>query len=134
MKTMGDRSEQGTLPLVGKNILIVDDSLDGAGALAEMLGGDGHNVRIAGDGPSALELMSEFTPDLVLLDIGLPGMDGYALALEIRKRVAFDATRLIAVTGYGQSSDRERAANAGFAGYLLKPIDLGRLYELIANQ
>jgi PAS domain S-box-containing protein len=96
-------------PPVARRILVVDDNSDGLESLATLLGIAGHQVRIAADGPSALVAASEFGPDVVLLDIGLPGMDGYEVARRLRAQPAFRSTRLIALTGWGQDADRERS-------------------------
>src|SRR5205823_5296868 len=100
--------------------------------LSESLLALGHQTRVAYDGPSALETAAEFDPDVALLDIGLPVMDGYELARRLRvgKWVKKDL-RLVALTGYGQDSDRSRSAAAGFDDHLVKPIDIGRLNLVI---
>ena len=104
------------------DVLIVDDNHDAAELMGEILGGYGHNVRIANTGPEALVILSNFKPHAAILDIGLPVMDGYELARCIRTEQP--NVRLIAVTGYGQSSDRERTAAAGFADHLVKPVGI----------
>ncbi len=106
----------------GQNILLVDDNEDARILLAEVLMSVGHEVVSAGDGPEALEAIKTFTPDIAILDIGLPVMDGYELAGRVRQ--AFDGVRLIALTGYGQRSDHERTRSAGFEKHLVKPIDV----------
>ena len=99
--------------------------------LAEALKSIGHNTQIAHDAPSALQSVSAFAPDVMLLDIGLPVMDGYELARAIRAIADLNSTRLIALTGYGQRADRERALEAGFNEHLVKPIDLRRLLAVL---
>lgn len=106
-------------------VLIVDDNVDGAEMLAEAVGALGYRTAIAHDGPQALQLEAEFAPQIALLDIGLPVMDGYDLAGRLRERRA--DLILIAITGYGQASDREQARGAGFKDHLTKPIDLDKL-------
>jgi CheY-like chemotaxis protein len=108
-------------------VLVVDDNEDAAALLAEALERWGHRVQVAFDGPSALRAVERFTPDLALLDIGLPAMDGYELARRLRALPALAHVRLLAVTGYGQERDRRAAADAGFDGHLAKPVELGVL-------
>jgi CheY-like chemotaxis protein len=116
-----------------RRIMIVDDNEDAAEILAETLQFVGHDTQIAHDAPSALKSVSGFSPDVILLDIGLPGMDGYELARAIRSMADLNSPRLIALTGYGQDSDRRRAAEAGFDLHLVKPIDIDRLLAVIAD-
>jgi PAS domain S-box-containing protein len=120
-----------TAPL---RILVVDDNRDAADTVAELLRLLGNEVRIANDGKAALEAFSAFAPDVALLDIGLPDIDGYELARRIR--CAADdgrGVRLIALTGWGQAEDRERAAAAGFDQHWVKPVDLQKLQGLAAS-
>jgi len=112
-------------------ILIVDDNRDIADVLAQLLRTRGHTVQVAYDAAAALALVEQFRPQFALLDIGLPAMDGYELAVRLRKRRGLSRMVLLAVTGYGQLSDRRRARRAGFAEHLTKPIDLPRLLSLI---
>jgi PAS domain S-box-containing protein len=105
-----------------RRILVVDDNADAAEALALALGAIGHEVRLAGDGPSALDVAAEFKPEVVLLDIGLPGMDGYEVARRFRARKEWAGIVMVALTGYGQEEDRRRAQDAGFDHHLVKPI------------
>lgn len=108
-----------------KRVLVVDDNEDAADMLAETLTMLGHRVRVANDGPTALRVARELEPEVVLLDIGLPVMDGYELAERLRSLPeVHDDTRFIAVTGYGQEEDRERSRRAHFAAHLVKPIAL----------
>jgi signal transduction histidine kinase len=104
------------------SVLIVDDNHDAAELMGEILGAYGHDVRVAYTGPDALALLDSFTPEVAILDIGLPVMDGYELAGRIHSRLP--AIRLVAVTGYGQSSDREKTAAAGFHDHLVKPVSI----------
>jgi signal transduction histidine kinase/ActR/RegA family two-component response regulator len=106
---------------VRRRILIVDDNADSAEALALALGA-GHEVRLAADGPSALKAAAEFRPDVVLLDIGLPGMDGYEVGRRLRAETGSHGMVLVALTGYGQEQDRQRSRDAGFEHHLVKPI------------
>ncbi|HEX3474060.1 MAG TPA: ATP-binding protein [Kofleriaceae bacterium] len=118
---------------LGKHrILVVDDNEDARGLLADILSQLGHDVRAVGDGPQALAIVREFIPDVAVLDIGLPGMDGYELAAQLRRALPVTGMRLIALSGYGQASDRERSEAAGFDGHLVKPVELRRLLDAIA--
>jgi len=112
-------------------ILIVDDNQDAAQILGELLSMQGHDVRVAYDGPSALDAVKHFTPRIALLDIGLPIMDGYEVAGHLRALPHLQGIGLIALTGYGQASDRLRSANAGFDHHLVKPVDIDVVEELI---
>ena len=99
--------------------------------LREVLVAYGHTVRYAHDGPSALRIAEEFLPDLALLDIGLPVMDGYELARRFAAHSSLSTTRLVAITGYGQEQDRRRSEAAGFAAHLVKPVDHEQLRLLV---
>ena len=115
-----------------RSILVVDDNEDAASSLAMLLRMTGHEVAIAHDGESALKRMqSSPPPEIVLLDIGLPGMSGYEVAARLREDPARSAMRLYALTGYGQEEDRRRSAEAGFDGHLVKPVVPGELFALI---
>ncbi|WP_438041734.1 ATP-binding protein [Sorangium sp. So ce128] len=118
-------------PAGQRRILLVDDNFDAAELLAESLGAMGYTMRVASDGPSALRIAEEFAPDVALLDIGLPVMDGYELARRLREQPAGERVRLIAITGYGQESDFRRSERAGFETHLVKPIQIDRLMALI---
>jgi len=104
-------------------VLVVDDNVDAATSLALLLKLDGHDVKLAHDGPAALVAARSFNPQVLLLDIGLPGMSGYEVARELRRDPAFAETTLIALTGYGQAEDRRKSKSAGFDHHLTKPID-----------
>ena len=106
---------------VSRRVLVVDDNGDAAELLGRLLGSMGHEVVIATDGPQALELAPGFRPEIALLDIGLPVMDGYELARRLRSQN--QKIRLIAVTGYGQANDRARSRAAGFDAHMIKPVD-----------
>ncbi len=116
-----------------RRILIVDDNVDAASTLAQALGDIGHEVGVAHDGRAAVERAARERPDVVLLDIGLPGMDGYAVARRLRATPGLDQTVLIAVSGYGQVGDRERTQEAGFRDHLVKPVDVHTLAALLAT-
>jgi PAS domain S-box-containing protein len=111
-------------------ILVVDDNQDAADLLAEVLRDQGHQVQVAHDGPQALERVSEFRPEVAILDIGLPVMDGYELALALRNRLGPEL-RLLAVTGYGQERDRARSHEVGFEKHFVKPVALTDLLDAI---
>lgn len=115
----------------GTTVLIVDDNVDAALMLSDLLSGIGYDTRVAHDAPQALAIAEEYVPDVALLDIGLPAMDGYELARRLREKPAWCEVRLIAVTGYGQSSDRKRSLEAGFDHHLVKPIGLAALQQVI---
>jgi CheY-like chemotaxis protein/anti-sigma regulatory factor (Ser/Thr protein kinase) len=112
-------------------ILIVDDNIDAAQMLADLLGAHGYRTLATHDGPSALKALEGFAPHVAVLDLGLPVMDGYELARVLRSRPESAATRLIALTGYGQPEDRARSAAAGFAAHVVKPIDGNVLRSMI---
>nr|MBA2320845.1 response regulator [Deltaproteobacteria bacterium] len=114
-------------------VLVVDDNVDAAEAIALMLGLEGHAVRVAHDGRSALALAAEEAPDVVLLDIGMPGMNGYEVARELRDRAARPRPFLVALTGWGADSDRSRSRDAGFDEHLVKPVDVHDLVALLAR-
>jgi CheY-like chemotaxis protein len=113
-------------------VLLVEDNVDAAEALAELLRMWGHEVDVVHDGASAVGRAGEARPDVVLLDIGLPGMDGYQVAGALRALPELQGALLVALTGYGQEADRRRSAAAGFDHHLVKPVDLEELKRLIA--
>jgi PAS domain S-box-containing protein len=114
-------------------VLVVDDNLDSAESLALLLGIHGHQVSLAYNGPEALEVARSFRPEVVVLDIGLPGMDGYEVARHLRGERQTENVMLIALTGYGQSEDRQRSKQAGFDHHLVKPVDPDVLQTLISS-
>jgi len=117
-------------PHAALNVLVVDDNRDTAQAEAMLLKMYGHRVTLAHDGRSALELFEEIKPDAVLLDIGLPVINGYDVAAKLRER-GYANTLLIAVSGYGQTEDRERSKRAGFNHHLVKPVDVRELLAIL---
>jgi CheY-like chemotaxis protein len=117
----------------GMRVLVVDDNIDAAQTLHEFITTHGHEVAVAYDGVAALELARSFKPEIAVLDIGLPVMDGYELARKLREQLGHEQLRLIAVTGYGQETDRARAREAGFDHHLVKPIALDMLVPLLAT-
>ena len=114
-----------------RRILVVDDNRDAAQALRLLLEADGHDVQVANDGPSGLARAKQYRPDIALLDIGLPQMNGYELAQRMRAEPSLEGTLLVAVTGYGQMHDRARASAAGFDHHLVKPVEFGALQRLL---
>ena len=113
-------------------VLVVDDNADAAQALQHLLKLLGHDVMMAHDGPGALAVAAQLRPDLVLLDIGLPGMDGYAVAERLRA-AGHEKASLVALTGYAQDDDLRRSSNAGFDRHMVKPVDVGALRRLTAE-
>jgi CheY-like chemotaxis protein len=113
-------------------VLVVDDNPDSAESLAALLSIVGHEVHQAHDGRQALELARRRVPDLVLLDIGMPGMSGHEVARRLRGDVGLRETVLIALTGYGTDEDRRASHEAGFDGHLVKPIDFEALERILA--
>ncbi|HEX4591591.1 MAG TPA: response regulator, partial [Gemmataceae bacterium] len=109
------------LPAAGRRVLVVDDNVDGADSLARLLRLGGHEVRLAHDGPAALTTAEEFHPDAVILDIGLPDMNGLEVARRLRQMPDTDRMMLVAVTGYGRDEDRVRSLEAGFDYHFVKP-------------
>ena len=114
-------------------VLLVDDNVDAAESLAMLLRLWGHEVAVAHDGPDALRAAEAQRPEFALLDIGLPGMDGYELARRLRPQPGFGQTILVALTGWGQEEDRRRSKEAGFDHHLVKPVELSALQELLAQ-
>jgi len=107
----------------GLRILVVEDNPDGAESMAEILQMYGHEVGIAGDGPTALKMAPMFKPDVVLLDIGLPKMNGWDVARQLSAPRPLETPFIIAVTGYGRKEDRQHSAETGINLHLLKPVD-----------
>jgi PAS domain S-box-containing protein len=120
--------------MVPRRVLVVDDNVDVADLVAELLKLHGHHVEVAYDGAAALRLAEAFRPVLALVDIGLPVMDGYELATNLRARLGESCPRLIAISGYGQPGDRARSREAGFDGHLVKPVDVHHLLEIIVDR
>jgi PAS domain S-box-containing protein len=116
-----------------RRFLLVDDNVDAAAAQAALLRMHGHEVETAHSGEEALERASRFCPEVVLLDLGMPGMDGFEVARELRATPEGRGATLIAQTGWGQDADRRKTAAAGFDAHLTKPVDLGALMETLAS-
>jgi PAS domain S-box-containing protein len=115
----------------GIRVLLVDDNADAVEMLALAVSSSGHEVRVALEPAAALQLVDDFKPDVAVLDIGLPVIDGYELAVRLRERLAGHPCRFIALTGYSQQSDRQRSADAGFEQHLVKPVDVDDLLALL---
>lgn len=115
------------------DVLIVDDNVDSAQTTRWMLEMMGHNTRVENSGPAALEAVARHKPDVVLLDIGMPGMDGYEVCRELRQLPGLDKTLMIAQTGWGQESDRQRAFDAGFDHHITKPVSLDLLVHALGE-
>jgi PAS domain S-box-containing protein len=113
-----------------RKVLVIDDNSDAANALRMLLENDGHNVRVAHDGVSGLALAREYRPEFLLLDIGLPRLNGYDIAASVRGDPELKHTTLVAITGYGQVHDRARTAAVGFDHHLTKPVEFSALQEL----
>jgi CheY-like chemotaxis protein len=116
-----------------QRILLVDDNRDAADSTAQVLREVGHEVHVAYDGPTALALSQEHAPSLAVLDIGLPVMDGYELARRLRTQRPRTELKLVALTGYGQKSDRQRSQEAGFDAHLVKPVAMEQLLSLVSE-
>jgi CheY-like chemotaxis protein len=128
------RREPDPAPADGKlrrRVLVVDDNMDAAETLAEIVRMFGHAADVAFDGQAAIELARTGRPDLVLCDIGLPGLDGYQVARAIRAAGLVD-TQLVALSGYAQPDDVRKALEAGFDAHVAKPPDAGELERLLA--
>jgi PAS domain S-box-containing protein len=117
-------------PVQRRRVLIVDDNQDAANALRLLLENDGHEVKVAADGPTGLMLAKNERPDFVLLDIGLPKISGYDIARQLREDQALNDTIIVAITGYGQQHDRARTVAAGFDHHLVKPVEFSTLQRL----
>jgi two-component system CheB/CheR fusion protein len=130
-KGTGDGGRPGQ-PRSSRCVLVVDDNVDAAESLAILLRTQGHEVRTARDGPTALQEAGVFLPEVILLDIGLPRMDGYEVARRLREQEGLKKARLVALTGHGQEEDRRKAFEVGFDAHLVKPADLAELQEVLA--
>ena len=126
-----EESDSRVETVITRRVLIVDDNQDAADSLAVVLRFEGHETSVAYSAQAAIEAVSSSQPDFVLLDIGLPNMDGYEVARRIRASGA--SARIIALTGYGQLEDRQRSAAAGFAAHLVKPVDIAVLVSMLSE-
>jgi signal transduction histidine kinase len=123
----------GSGPPRGLRVLVVEDNVDMAAAMSQLLSQEGCDTKVAFDGPAALEAADAFGPKVVLLDIGLPGLDGYEVARRLRANSRHDGLRLIAISGYGQAKDQQRSKEAGFDHHVVKPVDFQSLLALLAE-
>ena len=120
------------LPLVPRRVLVVDDNADAARTLDALLRSLGHETRVAYGGAEALSMAVEFRPDIVLLDIGMPDVDGYEVARQLRNLENQPAFRIVAITGWGQEPDRQKSKEAGFDVHLVKPVDANELMQILS--
>ena len=116
-----------------RRILLIDDNVDLTTTMSALLRLGGHEVSVCCDGPSGIDVATELQPEVILVDIGLPGMNGYEVASRLRQMSMFDRTMLVAVTGYGQADDRRRAREAGFDHHLVKPVFFEALQQLLSG-
>jgi DNA-binding response OmpR family regulator len=114
-------------------VLIVDDNADGAESLALLLRFAGHVIEVAHEGHAALAVAERFRPEVALLDIGLPGLNGYEVCQRLRRESWGQAMTIVALTGWGQEEDRRRSSEAGFDRHMVKPVDPPALLELLAR-
>jgi PAS domain S-box-containing protein len=126
----GPRPEPASVP---RRVLVVDDNVDAAESIALLVRHWGHEVRLAFNGPEALTAAEVFHPEIIVLDIGLPGLNGYEVARQLRQQPRFAQTLLAAVTGYGQEEDQLRSVQAGFDHHLTKPVDPEALQRIIVG-
>jgi signal transduction histidine kinase/ActR/RegA family two-component response regulator len=126
-------SKEAANRVSSKRILVVDDNADSAEMMRVILESAGHQVEVANDGPGALSVVEGFSPEIALLDIGLPVMDGYELGKRLHATTNAASCRLIALTGYGQAHDRAQSKASGFEAHFVKPVDTRHLLELIAS-
>jgi CheY-like chemotaxis protein len=129
----GDEREPASERVATRRVLVVDDNRDAADSLGILLRFLGVEVHVAHDGPSALEAIRVFNPEIVILDLGMPGMDGYEVARRIRQIGKNKDVTLIALTGWGQPEDRRRSNEAGFDHHLVKPVEVDSLQALLAS-
>ena len=115
-------------------VLIVDDNEDYTETAALLFGAWDHEIKVAHTGPEALQVASDFEPEVILLDIGLAEIDGYEVARQLRRDPRFKDTLMIAVSGYGRNSDRQLSREAGFDEHLVKPVDLEKLNRVLSEK
>jgi CheY-like chemotaxis protein len=128
---IGEADDRTPGPNRPVRILVVEDNVDLARGLARLIYNMGHVVKATHDGPAAIESARSFHPEAVLLDIGLPGMDGYEVASRLRSDEGERSLVLVAISGYGQDEDLRRSHDAGFDFHLVKPIDMDALRQII---
>ena len=125
--------EIASTPGGARRILVADDNRDAADTLQMLLAIDGHEVRVATNGLEALQIADDFDPELLLLDIGMPKLNGYEVAEQLRERYPTRRMKLVALSGWGQAGDKKRARGSGFDRHLTKPIDPDVLQDIIRN-
>jgi CheY-like chemotaxis protein len=113
--------------MTAQRVLIVDDNKDAASSLGRLLTLLGHETHVVHDGPTALSAVPQFQPQVVFLDLGMPGMDGFETAAQMRAAPGGDRLSIVALTGWGEKEDRERTEHAGFAAHLIKPVNVDQL-------
>ena len=128
-----DLSAGASGPSVRRRVLIADDNRDAADSLAMLLRMDGHEVTVVHDGRQAVATIDSFRPDIAVLDIGMPELNGYEVARQVREGPLSTLITLIAVTGWGQASDKARAAAAGFNHHLTKPIEPDAFRQMVRS-
>ncbi|RIK89756.1 MAG: hypothetical protein DCC71_25855, partial [Proteobacteria bacterium] len=126
------RAPAATRAAAGARVLVIDDNADAADSLVFLLRGQGYEVEVARSGPEAVERARAFRPDAALLDIGLPGFDGYEVARRLRREHPRELV-LVALTGYGTPEDRRLAESAGFDAHLVKPVASPKLFALLGR-
>jgi CheY-like chemotaxis protein len=127
------RSSKPASEVQPRRILVVDDNRDAADSTGTLLVLWGHEVRVAYDGPSAITLARDYRPDVCLLDLGMPQLDGYQVAAELRRDPALAGLRLVAMTGYDGEADQQRSRAAGFDAHLVKPVEIAALQEVLTD-
>jgi two-component system, chemotaxis family, CheB/CheR fusion protein len=130
---MNSPAKSDTHSFTARRVLVVDDNIDAAESLAELLRVLGHQVEVAFNGSKALELANTFQPELIILDIRMPDMDGYEVARRLRQQRGAEKVTLVALSGYGSTTDRERSLAAGFDLHLVKPVDLNEITKLLTT-
>ena len=130
----GQQAQAQTPPARSQRILLIEDNLDFGSGLKRLLEQRGHEVVLAHDGPGGLSVAESYRPEVVVLDIGLPGLDGYQVASRLRRLDGFDGLRVIAVTGFGRDLDRRRSRHAGIDRHLVKPVAMPELEAAIAGR
>jgi two-component system CheB/CheR fusion protein len=129
----GDGKSKDTEETPTRRILIVDDNVDAAETQGMLLRATGHEVRVAHEGTTALQLARTFLPEVVLLDIGMPGEDGYSVARKMRAEPGLSEALIVAVTGFGRDTDVKKSRDAGFDAHLTKPVEQHRIQSLLAG-
>jgi CheY-like chemotaxis protein len=132
MKTM-EASKAAAATTAGKRVLIVDDNLDAAETLAMMLEMLGQQTRQAHEGNGALRVAQEYNPDVIFMDIGLPGLSGHEVVTRMRRELGMTDAYIIALSGYGTEEDRRKSFHAGFDTHLVKPLDPSALPGILAS-